>query len=359
MSGWLAGKVWQSGLSPNLKPLAAALADIANDDGTSIWPSVKYMAWLLGRTQRSVQITLAQLRDDGVLVTVAHANGGRGMPTEYRLIEGKLPQRPPWSAVRDDGEVPTEKGESSSPFIPKGEEGDTVKGEDFAEKGCKNQQERVKPSSPDPSLTANNDPPKRDPLDSLLKGGITVEVINNLVNEFDDVYTRDEVLDLIADAQAHTSWRKWTDKQRGIRNWIKSEIKRDRPYGRQQVPPPQRLAATSHEELALRNPPANLAVDYTPPEVQNPRARDIWERLLAALENGLAGPNYRIISKSAGWQLVGNSIYVAVDEVFTAELLRRVEQMVTKHLNAIVHTALEPKYFVKRGDDVRDNKSEQ
>ena len=48
-SGLLAGKVWQSNLHPDLKPLAAALADIGNDDGTSIYQSVEYMAWLLGR----------------------------------------------------------------------------------------------------------------------------------------------------------------------------------------------------------------------------------------------------------------------------------------------------------------------
>ena len=68
MSGFLAGKVWQSNLHPDLKPLAAALADIGNDDGTSIYPSVAYMSWLLGRSTRSVQQNLTRLRDLGVLV---------------------------------------------------------------------------------------------------------------------------------------------------------------------------------------------------------------------------------------------------------------------------------------------------
>jgi hypothetical protein len=96
VSGFLAGKVWQSNLHPDLKPLAAALADIGNDDGTSIYPSVAYMAWLLGRSSRSVQQNLARLRDLGVLVIVDGGVGGRSKSTEYRLIESALPSREKW-----------------------------------------------------------------------------------------------------------------------------------------------------------------------------------------------------------------------------------------------------------------------
>lgn len=97
MSGLLAGKVWQSNLHPDLKPLAAALADIGNDDGTSIYPSVAYMSWLLGRSTRSVQGNLAKLRHMGVLVTVSDLKGGRYKTTEYRLVESALPAREKWA----------------------------------------------------------------------------------------------------------------------------------------------------------------------------------------------------------------------------------------------------------------------
>jgi hypothetical protein len=97
LSGLLAGKVWQSNLHPDLKPLAAALADIGNDDGTSIYPSVAYMSWLLGRSTRSVQGNLAKLRHLGVLVTVSDLKGGRYKTTEYRLIESALPAREKWT----------------------------------------------------------------------------------------------------------------------------------------------------------------------------------------------------------------------------------------------------------------------
>ena len=44
MSGLLAGKVWHSGLLSLLKPLAACLADEANDRGQGIYPSIAYLA---------------------------------------------------------------------------------------------------------------------------------------------------------------------------------------------------------------------------------------------------------------------------------------------------------------------------
>jgi hypothetical protein len=96
MSGFLAGKVWQSALHPDLKPLAAALADIGNDDGTSIYPSVAYMAWLLGRSTRSVQDNLRKLRAQNVLKVVTDTKGGRLRTTEYRLVESALPTREEW-----------------------------------------------------------------------------------------------------------------------------------------------------------------------------------------------------------------------------------------------------------------------
>lgn len=96
MSGYLAGKVWQSGLEPELKPLAACLADVANDDGTSIWPSVAYMAWLMGRSERQIQTCMQKLREAGVLVVVSGGKGGRSKSTEYRMIEESLPKRERW-----------------------------------------------------------------------------------------------------------------------------------------------------------------------------------------------------------------------------------------------------------------------
>jgi hypothetical protein len=94
--------VWLSDLPRNLKPLAATLADIANDDGTSIYPSVEYVAWRLSSSHRAVRAGLAELRENGVLELLSAARqdgspaGGRTLLTEYRMIEAKLPKRAPW-----------------------------------------------------------------------------------------------------------------------------------------------------------------------------------------------------------------------------------------------------------------------
>ena len=95
----LAGKVWASNLDPELKPLAALLADIGNADeglagflpscdGTKIpsvaYISVAYIAWLLGRSTSYVQENLVKLREMGVIITVS---GG------YHIVASKLPSR--------------------------------------------------------------------------------------------------------------------------------------------------------------------------------------------------------------------------------------------------------------------------
>ena len=110
MSGILAGKVWLSALDADLKPLAATLADIGSDDGKRIYPSVAYMAWRLGRSERDVQRDLSKLREIGVLMIVGNAKGGRGKVTRYHLIESALPEREPWRNEQDsDEEIDTER----------------------------------------------------------------------------------------------------------------------------------------------------------------------------------------------------------------------------------------------------------
>jgi hypothetical protein len=154
MSGLLAGKVWQSDLSSHLKPLAAALADIANDDGTSIYPSVAYVAWLLGKGRRSVQLGLSELRDLGIIEAIGNEKGGRGQATEYQLIEAKLPKRITWQELR--------KGAKNAPFTePKGATDDD-KGRNFEHERAHSTTERVKPVTPDPSVPVSQ--PLGEPL---------------------------------------------------------------------------------------------------------------------------------------------------------------------------------------------------
>lgn len=97
MSGLLAGKVWQSALAPHLKPLAATLADIADDDGSNIYPTFEYVAWRLGSSVRKVQRGMEALLSEDLQVLELVTPAGHYRSAEYRLIEDRLPKRPKWA----------------------------------------------------------------------------------------------------------------------------------------------------------------------------------------------------------------------------------------------------------------------
>lgn len=99
--------------------LAISLADCAHDDGTHIFPSVKFMARKSRQSERAVQTHLAKMLAMGWLLKVRNG-GGRGRSAEYRI-------NPDWL-----------KGADIAPFIPPVD--NSVKGADIApfstQKGC-------------------------------------------------------------------------------------------------------------------------------------------------------------------------------------------------------------------------------
>lgn len=137
MSKSLENQVWHSALDAELKPVAAVMADMGNDDGYGIYPSVAYIAWLLSRSERSIQTALKKLVQLGILDRVANAKGGRGLKPRYQLNADALPERPKWRSER--------KGAESAPFT-------------VAPKGCNEQQERVQ------STSQKGENPAPDPL---------------------------------------------------------------------------------------------------------------------------------------------------------------------------------------------------
>lgn len=64
---------------------ALAYADHAHDDGTSIRPSIAYMARKTRQSERTIQMHLVAMRRAEWMLTVRHAAGGRGRATEYRI----------------------------------------------------------------------------------------------------------------------------------------------------------------------------------------------------------------------------------------------------------------------------------
>jgi hypothetical protein len=98
MAGKLAMRVFESGLSPTLKPTAATMALFGNDAGERIYPSVDRLAYLMGLTRRTVERQLSELRAIGVLVPESSISGGRlpggrGRSVLYRLNVEALPTR--------------------------------------------------------------------------------------------------------------------------------------------------------------------------------------------------------------------------------------------------------------------------
>lgn len=150
MSKELEAKVWASALDATLKPVAAFLADIANADGTSIYPSVAYIAWGTGShecgepapNERTVQRHVDKLLTLGVLTFEGWRRGdarigstnsrekgaGKGATAEYTMHPEALPQRRPWRDRYD-----TVKGDKMSPqgerVTPEGPNGDTAYGD--------------------------------------------------------------------------------------------------------------------------------------------------------------------------------------------------------------------------------------
>ena len=141
MSGYLAGKVWLSGLGAELKPLAACLADIGNDHGQNIYPSVAYMAWRLSRSETHVHNGIKELKTLGVLVVIENAKGGRGNTVRYRLLESKLPPREQWRVSDDDLNESEERVQST-------------------EERVQSSRERVQTCAPDPLVVQ----PLEEPL---------------------------------------------------------------------------------------------------------------------------------------------------------------------------------------------------
>ena len=105
MSSYLTGKVWFSDLDAELKPLAATLADLADDDGSNIEQPIAYLAWRLGRSERSVQANISRLRETGILLLSNSSSSRKKCKyNRYRLIEANLPKRPIFNNLENEEE---------------------------------------------------------------------------------------------------------------------------------------------------------------------------------------------------------------------------------------------------------------
>lgn len=90
MSGPLVSRVLDSALPSWLKVYAVALASFAAVDGSQIFPSMRTLARLVGKSERSAQRAVAELRARGVILQLQRP--GHQRAAHYQLREDALPQ---------------------------------------------------------------------------------------------------------------------------------------------------------------------------------------------------------------------------------------------------------------------------
>lgn len=94
MSGRLVSVVFQSALPAWLKPYAAAFASFAADDGSRVYPTRARVARMVGRSERSTQRALQELRARGVLALEAPAGQHRAPRYTFRALALPDPGEP-------------------------------------------------------------------------------------------------------------------------------------------------------------------------------------------------------------------------------------------------------------------------
>lgn len=178
------GAVWASGLPQNLKSVATALADYADDDGWC-WPSIDRLAQKTGYSRRQTQRILHELEAIGYVVVHEPATARRS-PT-YRLVRERLPlvertvQHPPRRDERREfpepaavpptppngGEDVNGWGDIVTPlevtYAPQGVTNATPRGDTMTPESSENPQRTV--SEPPFALEAQREPPSPTPTE--------------------------------------------------------------------------------------------------------------------------------------------------------------------------------------------------
>jgi pyocin large subunit-like protein len=89
----LSRRVFSLDISSTEKLVLRALADRANDDGSSCYPSVLTLAKETSLSRKTVQTTLRSLQARGLVVIGGQSKGGRGKTPDYHLRFPKVDQK--------------------------------------------------------------------------------------------------------------------------------------------------------------------------------------------------------------------------------------------------------------------------
>lgn len=105
--------VYNSDLDKNQKAIALALADVGDNEGKGIYPSVARIAWQTGYSERQVQRILKRLKNDEIVVSEGRSHLGTNI---YFLDVSKLPKRPSFAEYRAAQNEQIEGGDILSPY---------------------------------------------------------------------------------------------------------------------------------------------------------------------------------------------------------------------------------------------------
>lgn len=94
MSIYLMSEVWKLDFPRHTQSLMLALADHASDDGSNIYPSVRYLGWKTGYSERQVQRLMQVLIKDGVLRIAKPATNLH--PNQYQMNLTHCRKKPPF-----------------------------------------------------------------------------------------------------------------------------------------------------------------------------------------------------------------------------------------------------------------------
>lgn len=173
---------WEQTAPTGAKMVLLALADTANDDG-ECWPGRKFIAEKCGMTDRTVTTHIKTLEGLGLVnVEPRPRDDGSQASNLYRL--------PVTQTRRVAGNIFHGGLEEFSTLEPTQSE-----------------------PTPETTLTSS----------ATHKGAPDFE---KLITEFQGTFDEAQVREHIADALAHTSAKKWTDKTRYCRNWLKRAAER-------------------------------------------------------------------------------------------------------------------------------------
>lgn len=115
MSGRIMGELYGRDLTTTQLLVALAMADHADHNGEHVRPGIPLVAWKVAKSRRTVERTVAELRDLGIL-EVVRAGGGRGRVTEYRIRPDAVRlRRKPVDADGDTGEEKPRHPEQQTP----------------------------------------------------------------------------------------------------------------------------------------------------------------------------------------------------------------------------------------------------